>query len=84
MNFDNISKTELSALSLKIYGASHDEKIGVECSGLPEGEKIDLDELSSFMQRRAPGRSKTSTPRKEADLPVFVSGLCGDTLTGDL
>jgi len=84
MSFDNISSIKLSTLSLKIYGASHAEKIGVECEGLPVGESIDTDKLNAFLRRRAPGRSKTSTPRKEADAPVFVRGLDGDTLTGYL
>jgi len=84
MSFDNVSTTSLSCLTLKIYGASHAEKIGVECKGLPSGEKINLDKLYAFLRRRAPGRGKTSTPRKEADSPVFLKGLEGNTLTGDL
>lgn len=84
MKFDNVSALDLGSLSLKIYGASHAEKIGVECSGLPQGEKIDMDELLLFLKRRAPGQSSTATPRKEADLPVFVSGMDGDVLCGDL
>ncbi len=88
MNFDNVSTIRLNTLSLKIYGASHAEKIGVEISGLPIGERVDNDRLSGFLKRRAPGNSKTSTPRKEADAPVFVfgndGGILGETLCAEI
>ena len=62
-------------LKISIYGASHGEEIGVTASGLPHGFAFDLDELSKFMKRRAPGNNKLSTPRKEADAPIFKSGV---------
>ena len=34
------------------------------------------------MKRRAPGRDKTATPRKESDAPKILSGMLGSTLTG--
>ena len=34
------------------------------------------------MSRRAPGKDRTATPRKESDLPKVLSGMLGDTLTG--
>lgn len=84
MSFDNTSNITLSSLKIKIYGASHADKIGVECEGLPVGEHIDENELNAFLKRRAPGRGKTSTPRKEADTPHFVSGIDNGTITGPL
>ncbi len=69
-------------IKLDIYGGSHDEKIGMTLSGLPAGETVDLDELRSFMARRAPGNDKFSTARKEPDEPVFLSGISGNALTG--
>ena len=34
------------------------------------------------MARRAPGRDKSSTPRKEADTPEFLSGMLNGRTTG--
>ena len=62
-------------ISLEIYGGSHDEEIGVKLSGFPRGMRADLEALQAFLARRAPGKNELSTPRKEADIPVFLSGL---------
>ena len=71
------------ALRLQIFGASHSESIGMSLEGIPAGEKIDREELQRFLDRRAPGRTPWSTPRKEADAPVFTGGLDGDETTGE-
>lgn len=62
-------------LRLSVFGQSHSRAIGVVIDGLPAGETIDLEEVSAFMTRRAPGRTATSTTRKENDLPIVLSGL---------
>ena len=62
-------------LHLSIFGESHGSGIGVVLDGIPGGTVIDLNELQAFMQRRAPGRTSTSTQRKEADLPEILSGV---------
>lgn len=62
-------------LVVSIFGQSHSEAIGIVIDGLPAGFEIDMDELQEFMNRRAPGRSKNATQRKEADKPEFLSGL---------
>lgn len=62
-------------LNISIYGGSHDEQIGVRATGLPKGFCVDKRELLGFMARRAPGQNSLSTPRKEADLPIFLSGV---------
>ena len=62
-------------LKLKIYGGSHDEKIGMTLDGIPAGEAIDFDALRAFMARRAPGNAAYATRRKEPDEPVFLSGI---------
>ena len=68
-----------------IFGQSHAPAIGVTMEGLPYGFEIDMEKLSAFMARRAPG-GKYSTARKEADAPEFISGLvngktCGAPVT---
>lgn len=62
-------------LKISVFGQSHGKAIGVNIDGLPAGESIDLDALNAFMARRKPGKSPLSTSRKEADAPVFLSGL---------
>ena len=62
-------------LRVSVFGQSHGKAIGVLVDGLPAGEAVDLEELGAFMDRRKPGKSPLSTARKEADFPVFLSGL---------
>ena len=76
-------------LRIHIFGESHGPAVGVTVEGIPAGERVDLEELQRFLDRRAPGRSAWSTPRKEADIPKFLSGLregrtCGTPLTAIL
>ncbi len=71
-------------IKLSVFGQSHSEKIGAEVTGLPAGEKIDAEKLQGFMERRAPGRNRFSTQRKEPDKVVFEGGLSGDELDGSL
>ena len=65
-----------------IFGQSHGRAIGVTMDGLPAGETIDLDELRAFLERRRPGNSTLSTARREADEPVFLSGLADGKTSG--
>ena len=58
-----------------IYGQSHAPAIGAVIEGLPAGFKPDWARVNAFMARRAPGKSKLSTARQEADLPELLSGL---------
>lgn len=69
-------------IRLSVFGESHGEAIGCVIDGLPAGVKLDMDEINREMQRRAPGRDKTSTPRSEADVPHILSGVLKDITTG--
>ena len=71
-----------SILKIGVFGQSHGKAIGVTVHGLPAGETVDLEELQRFMDRRAPGRNAQSTARKEADRPVFLSGLAENITCG--
>ena len=68
-------------VKVTIFGQSHGEAIGVLVDGLPAGERIDLAELQAFLDRRRPG-GKFATPRKEADVPEFLSGLVDGVTCG--
>jgi len=62
-------------IKVSIFGQSHSQGIGVVIDGIPAGLDIDMDELNRFMKRRAPGKNRMSTARKEADRPIFLSGI---------
>lgn len=65
-------------IKLTIFGESHSPAIGMVLEGIRAGEKINIDRLNAFMERRAPGRNEHSTARREADVPEFVCGLLFD------
>ncbi len=69
-------------LKVSVFGESHGRGIGAVIDGFPAGMKIDMDELLTFMKRRAPGRDKTATPRREEDLPQILSGVLDDVTCG--
>ena len=77
-----MSSTWKNRLSLSIFGQSHGVAIGMTLDGIPAGERIDMDKLSAFLSRRAPGKFPWSTPRKEDDFPEFLSGIVGDKTCG--
>lgn len=62
-------------LHISIFGQSHSKAIGVVIDGLPAGEMINLQAVEHFMTRRAPGQNSLTTPRKEADTPIILSGI---------
>lgn len=76
-----------SKLKVSIFGESHGSGIGVVLDGIPSGITIDMDFIRREMQRRAPGRDKLSTPRREADEVEILSGVfegktCGTPICG--
>ena len=70
-----MSSTIGENLKLTIFGQSHGPAIGMTLDGIPAGLPVDMDALQAFLSRRAPGNNDWSTPRKEADKPVFLSGV---------
>lgn len=69
-------------IKLCIFGESHGEAIGCVIDGLPAGIKIDMNAVYKDMQRRAPGKDKTATPRLEKDIPHILSGMLDNVTTG--
>lgn len=69
-------------IKLSIFGESHGEAIGCVIDGLPAGIKIDMNAVYKDMQRRAPGKDKTATPRFEKDIPHILSGMLDNVTTG--
>ena len=71
-----------SKIRLTVFGESHGRAIGCVLEGLPAGHKIDFELLKVQMARRAPGKDKTATTRKEEDLPEIISGVLDGVTTG--
>lgn len=69
-------------IKVSIFGQSHSQAIGVTVDGLPAGIAIDRLALTAFMERRAPGRNRFSTGRRESDQPQFICGLVDDVTCG--
>lgn len=69
-------------LKVSIFGESHGAGIGITIDGLPSGIEIDMEEVLKEMARRAPGKSKLSTARKEGDQPEILSGFFEGKTTG--
>lgn len=69
-------------ISVQIFGESHGPAIGVVMDNIPAGEYIDMEKLMAFMSRRAPKKNKTSTQRRESDLPQIMSGFLNGKTTG--
>ena len=62
-------------LKVTVFGQSHAPAIGCVIDGLPSGFAPDMERVSAFMARRAPGQNAWSTNRKESDTPEILSGL---------
>ncbi len=71
-----------SKIKLTIFGQSHSQAIGCVLDGIPAGIKLDIDRIEAFMARRAPGKNKISTARKEADKPNIISGVVDGVTCG--
>ena len=69
-------------MTYTVFGESHGPAIGVVVSGLPSGVLLDIDAIGAEMARRAPGKDRTSTARKEPDVPEILSGVFEGKTTG--
>ncbi len=64
-----------TSITLSIFGQSHSPAIGFSLDGVPAGIPIDAELVQQLLDRRAPGRSRTATARRESDTVEFVAGL---------
>jgi chorismate synthase len=65
-----------------IFGESHGPVVGIVIDGCPPGIPITSADFEADIERRKGGTQKGTTPRKEDDIPVFLSGVFNDTSTG--
>ncbi len=64
------------------WGESHGKALGVVIEGCPAGLSLCEDDIQPYLDRRKPGQSKYSTPRKEADQVQILSGVFEGLTTG--
>ncbi len=68
--------------SISTWGESHGPSVGVVIDGCPPGLPLVETEVQAELDRRRPGQSDITTPRKEADAVEFLSGLFEGRTTG--
>lgn len=64
------------------FGESHGGAVGVVVDGCPPGIEITEEEIQVELDRRKPGQSSITTPRKEADKIKILSGMFEGKTTG--
>lgn len=67
---------------LMSFGESHGVAVGGVIEGCPPGVEISVEEIQNELNRRKPGQSDVSTPRKEDDKVEILSGIFEDKSTG--
>ena len=68
--------------SISTWGESHGPSVGVVIDGCPPALPLTEAEVQADLDRRRPGQSDITTPRKEADVVEFLSGLFEGRTTG--
>lgn len=64
------------------WGESHGGGVGVVVDGCPPRLKLSESDIQPDLDRRRPGQSKITTPRKESDTIQILSGLFEGQTTG--
>lgn len=60
---------------ISTWGESHGGGVGVVVDGCPPGLPLTPGEIQAELDRRRPGQSEISTPRKETDTVTILSGI---------
>ena len=64
------------------WGESHGKALGVVIDGCPAGLELDESHIQKYLDRRKPGTSSITTPRKEEDAVEILSGVFEGRTTG--
>lgn len=64
------------------WGESHGKALGVVIDGCPAGLSLCEADIQIYLDRRKPGQSGITTPRKEADQVEILSGVFEGKTTG--
>jgi chorismate synthase len=68
--------------TISTWGESHGPSVGVVIDGCPPALPLAAAEVQADLDRRRPGQSDITTPRKEADAVEFLSGIFEGATTG--
>jgi chorismate synthase len=71
-----------SLFRITTWGESHGKGIGVIIDGCPAGVELNEAIVKQALDRRAPGNSPYTSPRKETDTPAILSGVYEGKTTG--
>ncbi len=64
------------------WGESHGKGLGAVVDGCPAGIPLCEDDIQLYLNRRKPGQSDYTTPRKEGDVVEILSGVFEGKTTG--
>ena len=64
------------------WGESHGKALGVVIDGCPAGLSLSEEDIQRYLNRRKPGTSSITTPRKEDDAVEILSGVFEGRTTG--
>ena len=64
------------------WGESHGKALGVVVDGCPAGLPLEEADIQKYLNRRKPGQSSITTPRKEDDEVEILSGVFEGKTTG--
>jgi len=69
------------AIPINLFGESHGKAVGITINNLPAGIQLDIEKINQELFKRRP-KSNLSTPRREQDEIVFLSGFFNGKTTG--
>ena len=67
---------------ISTWGESHGKGLGVVVDGCPAGLALSEEEIQKYLDKRKPGETRYSTPRKEGDKVEILSGVFEGKTTG--
>jgi chorismate synthase len=67
---------------VNIFGESHGPSVGITIDGCPAGIELHAHDFLKDIERRKGGTQPGTTPRKEDDIPIFLSGVFNNKTTG--
>jgi len=67
---------------ISTWGESHGKGLGVVVDGCPAGLELSEEDIQKDLDRRKPGQSPFTTPRKEGDKVEILSGIFQGKTTG--
>jgi chorismate synthase len=82
MRIDMAGSTYGTIFKITTWGESHGKALGVVVDGCPSGLSLCEADIQKYLDRRRPGQSGVSTPRKEADEVEILSGVFEGKTTG--